>query len=97
VDSKEIDMEKVTESLLKAGYRVRAVETTGDPEKYREVVRRVGEELLELVTRGLTKDEVKKLADEKITAALRELEEAGVEYKITPLFGEWPPPPTSEN
>src|SRR3954467_15398562 len=96
-EKSDVDMEDLTDRLLKTGHRVRAIEVSGDPDKYREICVRMGEDILEICGRDLPLDEINRLIDERTAEGLKEIKDAGIEYAIRPLFGEWPPAPTSEN
>src|SRR5262245_44459800 len=93
---KKIDMDELADGLLIDGHRVSVIEWSGDPEKRKEILTRMGAAVFEIAKRDLPTDERKRLINEESQEMVKELAEAGIESTIRTFYGTWPPPPPSE-
>ena len=87
-------MDEIGNILTKGGHEVTSIEWVGDPEKQRDIFIRLGEDLLTIGlaanASGLPPEERERLSEERTKQALKELEEAGIECEMLPVFGTWP-------
>jgi hypothetical protein len=92
---KMIDDQEIVNILTKGGHQVRTIEWVGEPEKQKDIFRRLGEAIWEIELTDLSPDEKKRLKNERIQQTTKELEDAGIVTETLPAFGTWPLPPAA--
>ena len=88
-EKKKVDPQEIANILTRDGFRVASFEWIGDPEKLRDIFARLGRDCSTLGV-GLPPEERKRLENERIGQAMKELEEGGIDLETLPLFGTWP-------
>jgi hypothetical protein len=92
-----LNRKKIGSDGIGDSHHCSAILVTGNRDKYNEIIRRLSIKMLGLLMSGFRGDELKRLTDEAVTRALTEIEQAGIEIEMKPLFGRWPLPPASRN